>query len=111
MRELTTEEFNSEIYDFDTEEVKVTSPVLIDLWAEWCSPCKITTPILEEIDNERSDIDIYKINVDEENDIADYFGISGIPTFIYISPNSMKSFVGALPKEKFNEIIDNEKVQ
>ena len=109
---LTNEEFKEKIFNYEEESdwsFNGDKPALIDLWAPWCGPCKMTSPILEELSEERDDIDIYKINVDEEQELAMAFGVQSIPTFILIpTEGKPKSFVGAFPKEKFNEIIDNE---
>lgn len=110
--DLTKETFKEKIFDYETESdwnFTGDKPALIDLWAPWCGPCKMTSPVLEQISEERDDIDIYKINVDEEEELAIAFGVQSIPTFILIPTSGKpKSFVGALPKETFNEIIDKE---
>ena len=72
---LTTENFENEV-------LKSDCPVLVDFWASWCGPCRMLSPIVDEIANERTDIKVGKINVDEEEALAAKFGIMSIPTLI-----------------------------
>ena len=82
--------------------------VLVDFYAEWCGPCKMIGPIIEEISNERSDIKIIKVNVDEHGIIAQKYGVMSIPTLIvFDSGNIVKQNVGFIPKENIIELIDN----
>lgn len=108
--DLTTQEFKDKIFDYENQSEWSFSgekPAVIDFWAPWCGPCKMTSPILEEISGERDDVDIYKINVDDEAELAQAFGIQSIPTFVFIPlEGKPASAVGALPKEAFNEAID-----
>lgn len=72
---------------------------IIDFWAEWCGPCKQMEPILDEIKNE-NDVEVEKVNVEEETDKANEYGIISIPTFfIYKDEELVKTFTGAVPKE------------
>jgi thioredoxin 1 len=70
--------------NFDTEVLKSLKPILIDFWASWCGPCRMLAPVVEEIAGERTDIKVGKVNVDDEPELADKFGINSIPTVILI---------------------------
>ena len=73
--ELTSENFNDEVLSCD-------KPVIVDFWAEWCGPCRMLSPIIEEIAAEREDIKVCKLNVDDEPELANSYGVSAIPTVI-----------------------------
>ncbi len=92
-------EFNGD--NFETEVVKSDVPVLVDFWAPWCGPCKMITPIIEELAGEFGDkVKIGKVNVDNNQDLAAKFGIRGIPTvMLFKGGESVNSFVGLRPKE------------
>lgn len=85
--------------NFDAEVVKSDKKVLIDFWASWCGPCMMVSPIVDEIAQERTDIKVCKINVDEEPELAQAFGISSIPAlFVMENGKAVNSMVGAAPK-------------
>ena len=86
---------------FDEEIASSSTPVLVDFWAEWCGPCKMIAPILEEIADEKSDtIKIAKLNVDEAQDVARRFEVMSIPTMILFKDGKeAKRIIGAKPKQ------------
>lgn len=108
---LTKETFIEKISELDNFKFKGDKPVFIDFYADWCGPCKMVGPIVEELAEEYKDkVDVYKINTDEEAELASAFGIQSIPTLIFIPMNGeIKSAMGAVPKstlkKAFQEIL------
>ena len=98
-------EFNGD--NFETEVVKSDVPVLVDFWAPWCGPCKMITPIIEELAGEfDGKVKIGKVNVDNNQDLAAKFGIRGIPTvMLFKDGESINSFVGLRPKEDLADAL------
>ncbi len=86
---------------FDEEIGSASAPVLVDFWAEWCGPCKMIAPILEEIADEQGEaLQIAKLNVDEAQDVARRFDVMSIPTLILFKDGEpVKRVVGAKPKQ------------
>ena len=86
--------------NFQNEVLNSDNKVLLDFWAPWCGPCRMVVPIVEEIADERPDIKVGKINVDEEAELASQFGIMSIPTLVVIEKGKIvNQAMGARPKE------------
>ena len=99
-------EINLKTKDFEEVVLKSEKPVLVDFWATWCGPCRMVLPIVEEIANERDDILVCKVNVDEEGDLAQRFGIMSIPTLLVFKGGQLTNkAVGARSKEQILELF------
>lgn len=113
--ELTKSEFLKKVYDYEKNPDKWTysgtKPAIIDFYADWCGPCRMVAPVLKSMaEKYKNDIVVYKINVDRERELASAFGITSIPTILFIPASGQPHIVnGALPKamiEKgINEIL------
>lgn len=104
-------EFTKAVTDasFEADVLKSSKPVLVDFWAEWCGPCKMIAPVLEELAKELGDtVIIAKVNVEENPETPTNFGVRGIPTMILFKDGApVATKVGALPKEKLKAWIES----
>lgn len=92
--------------NFYEEVIKSDKPVLVDFWAPWCGPCRMVGPIIEEIAEEREDIKVVKINVDEEQELAGQYQIMSIPTLLVIKNGEETTrSLGARPKNQILELL------
>jgi len=90
--------------DFDAEVIKVSGKVLVDFWAEWCGPCRMIGPVLEEMAGDYPDVKFVKLNVDEAPSVAQQFAVMNIPTILAFEGGEVKQrIVGAMPKPKLTE--------
>ena len=92
--------------NFEAEAVNSDKPVLIDGGASWCGPCRMLSPVVDEIADERADIKVGKVNVDEEPELASKFGVMSIPTLVVLVNGQVRNqSVGVIPKEKIIDMI------
>lgn len=92
--------------NFENEVVNSDKPVILDFYADWCGPCRMIAPILSEIANEREDVKVGKINVDEQPELAVKFGVMSIPMLVIVKDGKVvNSSVGVRPKEKILAMI------
>ena len=93
--------------NFEEEVLKSEIPVLVDFYADWCGPCQMVSPIVDEISGERSDVKVCKVNVDEQVELAQAFGVSSIPTLAVISGGKLVNHaVGAQPKSAILDMLN-----
>lgn len=87
--------------NFREEVIKSEKPVLLDFWAPWCGPCRMLSPVLDEIASRRPDVKVCKINVDEEHDLASAYKVFSIPTLMMVHQGKVEDkMVGARPKNQ-----------
>lgn len=112
---LTTQDFKDNIFNYSEGEdwnYKGTLPAIIDFYADWCGPCKMVAPVLEELSKEYDGkLLIYKVDTEAEQELAAVFGIRSIPTFLFIPVNDQPVMQpGALPRNIFKQIIEEKLV-
>ena len=92
--------------NFQEEVLNSDKPVLVDFWAPWCGPCRMVLPIIEEIAEENEDIKVVKINVDEDPELANQFGVMTIPTlYVFKNGQAVNHRSGAMPKEQILAMV------
>jgi thioredoxin 1 len=108
---LSTQDFKDKIFNYEKEkEWSYTGdlPIIIDFYADWCGPCKMVAPVLEELSDEYAgQLIIYKVDTEKELELSSVFGIRSIPTFLFIPANGEPMMQpGALPKKVFKQVIE-----
>ena len=110
--QLSQAQFLQDVFDYTTEKewkYKGDKPAIIDFYADWCGPCKVVAPILEELSNEFPDVLIYKVNTEIEQELSAVFQIRSIPSMLFIPVDRQPMMQsGALPKSAMNDIIEKE---
>lgn len=92
--------------NFSKEVLESDKPVLIDFWASWCGPCRMLSPVVDELADEHPEIKVGKVNVDEEQDLAMKFGIMSIPTLLLFKDGKqIDASVGVVPKASLEKFI------
>ena len=92
--------------NFNTEVLQSDRTVLLDFWASWCGPCRMVSPVVDEIADERSDILVGKVNVDEQRELAAQFGVMSIPTLVVLKTGKeVQRSVGARPKSQIRAML------
>lgn len=109
--QMTTQDFKDKVFNYDTEKdwkYQGNLPAIIDFYADWCGPCKMVAPVLEELSEEYKDrLLIYKVDTDAEQELSAVFGIQSIPTLLFIDANGEPMLQpGALPKHVFKKVIE-----
>ena len=100
INEVTDTNFQAEVLESDT-------PVLVDFWAPWCGPCRIIAPSLEEINDEKDNLRVVKLNVDENQQTAAQYNVMSIPTLIvFKNGQPAKTIIGAMPKKRLEQELE-----
>jgi thioredoxin len=107
---LTAKDFKEKVFNYETEKewkYEGSLPAIVDFYADWCQPCKMVAPVLEDLASEYAGkIMIYKVNTEEERELASVFGIQSIPTLIFIPKEGQpQAAMGALPRQTFEKVI------
>lgn len=110
---LSAEDFKNKVFDYTKKtewDFSGDKPAIIDFYADWCGPCKMVAPVLEELSTEfEGKIDIFKVDTEAEQELSAVFGIRSIPSMLFIPLNDTpKMQAGALPKNALKEIIEKE---
>ena len=110
MEHLTNESFKEKVFDYTQGQewsYKGDTPAIIDFYANWCQPCKVIAPILEELDHEYGEkLQVYKVDTEQQVELASVFGIRSIPSILFIPMEGQPQMAqGALPKDSFYNVI------
>jgi thioredoxin len=110
LEHLTVDTFKEKIFNYEASKdwkFEGEKPAIIDFYADWCGPCKIVAPILEELKDEYGDkLDIYKVDTEDQRELSAIFGIQSIPSLLFIPVDGQPQMaMGALPKETFKQAI------
>lgn len=94
--------------NFETEVLKSSVPVMVDFWAEWCGPCRLLGPVIDELAKEyQGRVKVGKLNIDNAERVAAQFGVQSIPTvIIFENGRATERVVGVMPKKAYNELLD-----
>ena len=111
--QLTKDSFLEKVFDYEQNKewkFEGTLPCVIDFWAPWCGPCKMVGPIIDELSKEYDGkVNFYKVNTDEEQELAGAFGIRSIPSLLFVPKTGQpKMAVGALPKDALKQAVEKE---
>ncbi len=112
MEHLTKQTFIDKVFDYENKkewEFSGERPCIIDFYADWCAPCRMVAPILEELAEEyKGKVDIYKIDTEREQELASVFGVRSIPSILFVPMGERPQMAaGALPKESFVQAIND----
>jgi len=112
MEHLTVQSFKEKVFNYETNKdwkFEGDLPCIVDFYADWCGPCKMVAPVLEELSNEyEGKIHIYKVDTEQEQELASVFGIKSIPSILFIPKDGQPQMsMGAMPKESFKQAIDD----
>ena len=110
LEHLTKETFKEKIFNFEANKdwkFEGSKPCLIDFYADWCQPCKMVAPILEELSKEYDGkVDIYKVDTEDQQELAGMFGVKSIPSLLFVPMDGQPQMTqGALPKDSFEKAI------
>jgi len=114
--QLTTQDFKDKVFNYEEDQewkFKGELPAIIDFYADWCGPCKMVAPILEELSETYKDkLVIYKVDTEVEQELSSVFGIQSIPTLLFIPVNGNPMMQkGAIPKNAFKQVIEERLLQ
>jgi len=112
MEHLTLETFKTKVFDFEKNKewkFEGDKPCIIDFYADWCGPCKMVAPVLEELSKDyKGRVDIYKVDTESESELSSVFGIRSIPSILFVPKDGQPQMAaGAMPKASFEKAIED----